>query len=297
MLGFRQGRYDFVSAPKAEWMEVFFDDAGAWRPDWEGRFVRHSVPFLKTDYIGILVDSASCADIGLSTVDVRVWRAMSMAIDRTLLIRELRAGGASAPLGFVPTGMLGFGPDDGRATCRSATIRMPRAPPRRGGRDRAALEPAGQRPRHQALHGRTQRCSTPGRIRDRRGHRRAAGIDAERVANSEVPLFRKSWPDYPDAENFLGCSTAAGGRRPAPTTPGSPTPPWTACCGAPPTCPMGRSASNPAGCGRPGPRRHARHPVVARRRGSPVSRQWTAEGHRSQPARPRHVERMPSGTP
>ena len=32
-----------------------------------------------------------------------------------------------------------------------------------------------------------------------------SGIDAERVARSEVPLFRKSWlADYPDAENFLG---------------------------------------------------------------------------------------------
>ena len=32
-----------------------------------------------------------------------------------------------------------------------------------------------------------------------------SGIDAERVAQSEVSLFRKSWlADYPDAENFLG---------------------------------------------------------------------------------------------
>ena len=32
-----------------------------------------------------------------------------------------------------------------------------------------------------------------------------SAIDAERVARSQVPLFRKSWlADYPDAENFLG---------------------------------------------------------------------------------------------
>ena len=55
MLGFRQGRYDFVSAPKPEWMEVFFEENGQWKEEWEGRFERHSVPFLKTDYIGLLL--------------------------------------------------------------------------------------------------------------------------------------------------------------------------------------------------------------------------------------------------
>ena len=31
-----------------------------------------------------------------------------------------------------------------------------------------------------------------------------SSIDAERVARSQVPMFRKSWlADYPDAENFL----------------------------------------------------------------------------------------------
>ena len=32
-----------------------------------------------------------------------------------------------------------------------------------------------------------------------------SAIDAERVARSQVPIFRKSWlADYPDAENFMG---------------------------------------------------------------------------------------------
>ena len=211
MLGFRQGRYDFVSAPKAEWMEVFFDDAGAWRPDWEGRFVRHSVPFLKTDYIGILVDSASCADIGLSPVDVRVRRAMSMAIDRTLLIRELRAGGASAPLGFVPTGMPGFGPDDrprhpslrhdpDAARALLAEVGVGTEPPL----SRLSVSVLGTKPSTAELAAALQHAWAEYGI-DVDIDVAPSGIDAERVANSEVPLFRKSWlADYPDAENFLG---------------------------------------------------------------------------------------------
>ena len=112
MLGFRQGRYDFVSAPKPEWMDVFFEEDGQWKPEWEGRFERHSVPFLKTDYIGLLMDSASCASLGLSPIDARVRRAMSLALDRRLLVQELRAGGASVARGFVPHGMPGFTADE-----------------------------------------------------------------------------------------------------------------------------------------------------------------------------------------
>lgn len=211
MLGFRQGRYDFVSAPKAEWMEVFFDDAGAWRPDWEGRFVRHSVPFLKTDYIGILVDSVSCTDMGMSPLDVRVRHAMSMAIDRTLLIRELRAGGASAPLGFVPTGMPGFGPNDRphhpslrhdpeAARGLLAEVGVGTAPPL----SRLSVGVLGTKPSTAELAAALQHTWAEFGI-DVDIDVAPSGIDAERVANSEVPLFRKSWlADYPDAENFLG---------------------------------------------------------------------------------------------
>ena len=216
MLGFRQGRYDFVSAPRAEWMEVFFDDAGAWRPDWEGRFLRHSVPFLKTDYIGILVDSVSCADIGLSPVDARVRRAMSMAIDRTLLIRELRAGGASVPLGFVPTGMPGFGPQDRQvhpalqfdpkaARALLAEVGVGPEPPLM----RLSVGVLGTKPSTAELAAALQHAWAGFGI-DVTIDVAPSGIDAERVANSEVPLFRKSWlADYPDAENFLGLFDSA----------------------------------------------------------------------------------------
>lgn len=36
-----------------------------------------------------------------------------------------------------------------------------------------------------------------------------SGVDAERVARGEAPLFRKSWlADYPDAENYLALFTS-----------------------------------------------------------------------------------------
>jgi len=211
MLGFRQGRFDFVSAPRPDWLEVFFDGDGRWRPDWQGRFVRHSVPFLKTDYIGILVDSASCLEIGIAPIDSRVRRAMSMALDRRVLVDELRAGGASVAHGFVPHGMPGFSveerpvhpalihdPDAARALL--AEVGVGPEPPLA----RLSAGVLGTKPATAELAAALQHAWAEFGI-DVDIDVAPSGIDAERVARSEVPLFRKSWlADYPDAENFLG---------------------------------------------------------------------------------------------
>ena len=211
MLGFRQGRYDFVSAPKPEWMEVFFEEDGQWKPEWEGRFERHSVPFLKTDYIGLLMDSASCASLGLHPLDTRVRRAMSMALDRRLLVQELRAGGASVARGFVPHGMPGFTEgerpvhphllyDSEGARALLAEVGIGTEPPLA----RRSLGTLGTKPATAVLAAALQHAWSEFGL-DIEIDVAPSGIDAERVARSEVPLFRKSWlADYPDAENFLG---------------------------------------------------------------------------------------------
>jgi len=211
MLGFRQGRYDFVSAPKPEWMEVFFEENGEWKEEWKGRFERHSVPFLKTDYIGLLMDSASYASLGVVPIDARVRRAMSLAIDRRLLVQELRAGGASVARGFVPHGMPGFtenerplhphllhDPEAARALLTEVGIGT--EPPLA----RRSLGTLGPKPATAELAAALQHAWSEFGL-DIAIDVAPSGIDAERVARSEVPLFRKSWlADYPDAENFLG---------------------------------------------------------------------------------------------
>ena len=216
MLGFRQGRYDFVSAPKPEWMEVFFEEDGQWKPEWEGQFERHSVPFLKTDYIGLLMDSASCASLGLSPIDVRVRRAMSLALNRRLLVEELRAGGASVARGFVPHGMPGFTSDERpvhphlrhdpeAARALLAEVGIGTEPPLA----RRSVGTLGTKPATAELAAALQHTWSEYGL-DIDIDVAPSGIDAERVARSEVPLFRKSWlADYPDAENFLGLFDSA----------------------------------------------------------------------------------------
>ena len=93
-LGFRQGKFDFVSALDPEWASALRQEDGTWKPEWQGKFEVHQVPYLKTDYIGFLVDSSGLEAGGFSKLGPSVRRAMSMLLDRASLVRELRAGEA-----------------------------------------------------------------------------------------------------------------------------------------------------------------------------------------------------------
>lgn len=211
MLGFRQGRYDFVSAPSPEWMQTVMTEDGQWKPEWAGRFERHSTPYLRTDYIGVLLDSSSLAASGFDVIPLLVRKAMTVALDREALVRQWRPGGAQPARGFVPPGMPGFGadvraphamcihsPDSAKAWLASLNI-GPEPPLKRWG----GLV-LGTKPATADLAAALQHIWSSYGI-DVRVDVAPSGMDAERVAQGEVPLFRKSWlADYPDAENFLG---------------------------------------------------------------------------------------------
>lgn len=210
-LGFRQGRYDFVSALDPEWVKALRDEQGGWKPEWQGRFEVHGVPYLKTDYIGCLVDTAALDEGGFPRLDATIRRAMSMALDREALVRELRAEEAVAAVGFVPPGMPGFGVE--RRPGRMDLTWQPDS-----ARRLLAERGIGEGPGLSRLTG--LRLGTKPGMADLAAALQYAwsgfgidveidiapnAMDAERVARSQVPLFRKSWlADYPDAENFLG---------------------------------------------------------------------------------------------
>ena len=209
-LGFRQGRYDFVSALDPEWASALRQEDGTWKPEWEGKFNVHQVPYLKTDYIGFLVDTLALESEGFAALGPEVRRAMSMLLDRESLVRELRAGEALPAQGFVPPGMPGFdhwqrslSPDlrwrPETADSILAAMGIGVAPPLR----RLEAGTLGTKPDMADLAGALQHIWAGHGI-DVAVDIAPSSIDAERVARSQVPMFRKSWlADYPDAENFL----------------------------------------------------------------------------------------------
>ncbi len=209
-MGFQHGKYDFVSALDPEWVAAMKGSEGIWKAEWEGRFVEHRVPYLKTDYVGFLVDSVAWDALDCPPVNSGIRRAMSMALDRQSLVRELRAGEAESAMGFVPPGMPGF----------DALHRPPRTDlswQPDSARELLAAHGIGPEPPLQRLEGLT--LGTKPGMADLAAALQYTwsrfgidieidiapnAIDAERVARSQVPLFRKSWlADYPDAENFL----------------------------------------------------------------------------------------------
>lgn len=210
-LGFRLGRYDFVSNLDPEWIKAMRDDEGQWSSEWEGRVSVHQVPFLRTDYIGCLVDSAALASGGFPVLPTEVRRAMSMAVDRAALVREWRAGQAKPATGFVPPGMPGFSsaerpgrqdlefrPEEARQLLSDQGI-GPEPPLRR-----LTGLVLGSKAETADLAAALQHAWAEFGI-DVEIDIAPSTVDAERVAKSQVPLFRKSWlADYADAENFMG---------------------------------------------------------------------------------------------
>lgn len=213
MLGFRQGRYDFVSAPSAEWMNVFFSENGTWNQEWEGRFRKFTTPYLKTDYIGILMDSTALIEQGFTVLPAEVRLALSLSLDRDQLVRELRAGGAAPAVGFVPPGMPGFSAGLRPAlscvqydldSARTLLAQLGIGPEHRLGGLTLGTKPATADLAAALQH------TWSGLGIDVDIDVAPSALDAERVAKSQVALFRKSWlADYPDAENFLGLFDAA----------------------------------------------------------------------------------------
>lgn len=199
-LGLTQGRYDFISGLHPSFMETLLDEEGGLRLSFAEELRLEHVPFLKTDYLGVVLDGSQTPP-ALKKPMVR--QALSLALDRPSLVRHLRRNSVSATDRFVPPSMLG------RADPRPVHLDLDSA--------KALLAAAGH------VDGKgvgTLVVSTTSDYADLCSAMQhdwtALGLDVqidvlpssvlrERVAQGEVAVFYKSWlADHPDAENFLG---------------------------------------------------------------------------------------------
>lgn len=199
-LGLTQGRYDFMSGLHPAYMETLLDETGALRTSFESTLQHLHIPFLKTDYLGVVLDGEETPK---ALRDARVRRAMSLALDRHGLARHLRRNAVTPTDHFVPPTMLG------QDSVQPVTQNVEEA--------LALLEEAGY-PRGKGV-GEIMLSTTSDYVDmcaafqhdwsqlglDVKVDVVPASVHRERVAQGETAMFYKSWlADHADAENFLG---------------------------------------------------------------------------------------------
>lgn len=101
-----KGKIDFFSGINSSFSSQLFDDEGNLRDESQSKFHVLKNDFLNTEYIGINLNAVHENHI-LRNADFR--RALSLSIDKNLLVKTLRNGvGTPAESGFIPKGLPSF---------------------------------------------------------------------------------------------------------------------------------------------------------------------------------------------
>lgn len=203
-LGLLQGEYHFISGLHPAFKDELLTPSGGLRSEFNDRIRLAQTPFIKTDYIGILVDDELEFSKNHPLNDVRVRRALSLATDRKKMTRFLRNNSVyPAYGGFIPKGLPAH-----NELNEDQVFNVPEA--------RRLLAEAGY-PNGVGIP--EIPLATTADYADlceflqfewsKIGVRinvdvMAGSVHRERVARSQALMFRKSWlADYADEENFL----------------------------------------------------------------------------------------------
>ena len=106
---FVKGNFDFISGIDPSYKDELLTRSGELKTKFDNRFTMIEGPFLNTEYLAILVDTAlsSEADNPLRYKNVRL--AINYGFDRQKMIRYLRNGiGTPGTKGVIPNGMPSF---------------------------------------------------------------------------------------------------------------------------------------------------------------------------------------------
>lgn len=202
-LSFLNQDLDMISGADAFNLNNVLTSEGNLLPHYAKRFSMQKIPFLKIDYIGMTVDENCNVPVHFLKREVR--KAMSLAIDRSEMIRNLRNNiGIPATMGFVPPGMPGY--DKSKVAKTNLDIQ----------RSKELLYLAnasdGKGLPSVALYTTKQYQDLLEFVRSELAgvgikceiNIVEAGAFTQGVESCKMPFFRKSWiADYPDPENFL----------------------------------------------------------------------------------------------
>jgi len=105
--GLLLGRYDFMSGIHSAFKDELLDPEGNLAPDFDAIYFQKT-PFIKTDYLGIVVDPLAEVTKNSPLLDVRIRKAIRHAINLEEMVKHLRNNSVfAANEGFVPPVLLG----------------------------------------------------------------------------------------------------------------------------------------------------------------------------------------------
>lgn len=108
-LEFTKGKLDFLSGIYPSYKDELLDRSGELRSRYRDRFNMISVPYLNTEYLGILVDTNLLNAQNSPLAQKKIRQAINFGFDRAKMIRFLRNGiGIPGTKGIIPKGMPAF---------------------------------------------------------------------------------------------------------------------------------------------------------------------------------------------
>jgi oligopeptide transport system substrate-binding protein len=204
-LEFLKGNLDMISGADEINKDEVFAKNGELNERYKDKFYVQTQPFLKTDYLGFLIDE-KFSHVKDNPVKLKAIRqAINYGFDRVKMVKYLRGNlGIPATAGFIPPGLPSF--DDKKVKGYEYNSNKAREYLTEAG------FPGGKGLPEITLHTTEQYLDLCEFIQSQLAEIgiklkidvNKAAILSEAVASSEVNFFRKSWiADYPDAENFL----------------------------------------------------------------------------------------------
>jgi peptide/nickel transport system substrate-binding protein len=108
-LEFTKGNLDFISGIDPSYKDELLNRNGSLRKKYSGRINLIRIPYLNTEYLGILVDTSLPLVNNNPLSQLAVRKAINYGFDRKKMIRYLRNGiGVSGNSGMIPKGMPAY---------------------------------------------------------------------------------------------------------------------------------------------------------------------------------------------
>jgi oligopeptide transport system substrate-binding protein len=202
---FIKGKFDFISGFHPSIQTNLLTQSGKLRPEHSDKLKLIRSPWLKTDYIGILVDPNQELTQKSSLRSREIRRAINYSIDKKGLVKYFRSGiGIPAEGGFIPEGMPGYNtiqiegysynPEKAKELLFESGLNLTE--------DEKNITLL-------ALREYKELCEYIKKELEEIGLEITielvpASVFKQRIAQYESNFFRKSWTaDYPDASNFM----------------------------------------------------------------------------------------------